>query len=57
MIQVNILFKIEKHNYVGDSSQHTLGYSNSETPIGVPSQHTFHNQDNATMLVIQVIML
>ena len=40
--------KSRKHNYVNDSSQHTLGNSNSETPMGDTSQHTFQNQENIT---------
>ena len=49
--------KSRKHNYVGDSSQHTYVYSNSETPMGETSQRTFQNQENATMSVIQVNIL
>ena len=41
--------KSRKHNYVGDSSQHTFGWSNSVIPMGDTSQHTFQNQENTTM--------
>ena len=51
VIQVNILFKIKKHNNVCDSSQPTFGWSNS---VGDTSQHTFQNQENPTLSMIQV---
>ena len=43
-----------KHNNGGDSGQHTFGWSNSVISMGDTSQHTFRNQSNTTMSVIQV---
>ena len=51
VIQVNILFKIKKHNNVCDSSQPTFGWSNS---VGDTSQHDFQNEENPTLSMIQV---
>ena len=51
VIKVNILFKIKKDNNVCDSSQPTFGWSNS---VGDTSQHTFQNQENPTLSMIQV---
>ena len=50
-------YKQQKHNYFGDLSQHTFGWSNSLIPMGDTSQHTFQNQENTTMSVIQVSIL
>ena len=49
--------KWRKHNHVGDSSQHTLAYCSGWNKSTYFSQHTFQNQVNTTVVVIQVSIL
>ena len=49
--------KWRKHIYVGDSSQHTLAYCNGWNKSTYFCQLTFQNQENSTVLVIQVSIL